>query len=211
MWTAFTVTILNLACDDAVCPAYCPTASPLTLSLPTRPFFGCFGAVYVRDVLPSCDDLPIPNKEASLELQHSDRNHTDPNEWKLAPQQMADWQGRFSHLEPGVKSSSSSPRNMLRCLDYWLTLQPTCKPPNTTTLAYLTRPYRSADCFLQLECFAIRTLNILANNRFCTGPQVDSNRRQTKQNVDALRAYWNETPRRSGVAAEVKGNCEGKR
>jgi hypothetical protein len=62
--------ILSLAVDGAACPLECPTACPLTLWLSTwGPFFGCFGAVYVSDVLPSCDDFPSPNSEASFELQ----------------------------------------------------------------------------------------------------------------------------------------------
>lgn len=91
VWTALTAMILNLADDGAVCELDCPTACPFTLWLSARPFFGCFGAVYVRDVLPSCDDFPIPNNDASLELQHFDRNHNAANVCKFALQRMPVW------------------------------------------------------------------------------------------------------------------------
>jgi hypothetical protein len=142
VWTALTAMILSLDGDGAVCELDCPTACPSTLWLSTWPFFGCFGAVYVRDVLPSCDDFPIPNNDASLELQHFDRNHIAANVCRSALQRMTGWKASFSHLEPGVKSSSSSPRNMLRYVQINdVTLQATCKPSITTTLPQLARPY----------------------------------------------------------------------
>jgi hypothetical protein len=128
VWTAFTVMILNFAGDDAVCPPACPTACPFTLWLPTWPFFGCFGAVYVRDVLPSCDDFPAPNNDASLELQRFESNHFVSNAWRISSQTIASWKASVSHLEPSVKSSSSSPRNIFKILQPAYRPQPTSKP-----------------------------------------------------------------------------------
>lgn len=117
VWTAFTAMILSLGADGAPCPLDCPPACALTLGLsPWCPFFGCLGAVYVSDVLPSCDDFPTPNSDASFELQYFERGITST--WIYAQKRNKHKQVQpqaSSHLEPSVKSSSSSPWNMLRC------------------------------------------------------------------------------------------------
>lgn len=133
--------------DGAACEMDCS----LTLWLSKRPFFGCFGAVYVKDVLPSCDDFPIPNNDASLELQHFNGNHTAANMCRFSSQRMADCKTTFSHLGPGVKSSSSSRRNMLRYVYISeIKIQPTYELLTTTVHTHFITPrpyfYQSADC-----------------------------------------------------------------
>jgi hypothetical protein len=212
VWTAFTAMILNLAAEDTVCPPACPSACPFTLWLSTWPFFGCLGAVYVKDVLPSCDDIPAPNNDASLELQHFEKNHVVSNMRRFASQIMTHWKASTSHLEPGVKSSSSSPRNIL------ITLQPAYrphKPHPTSTLPQLvsTPEYAHisqliANWLHQLEWFAITTLDILTHNRLCADRWQKLKRKVEKGRFCLLR--WCKALKRKDLASEVRETCKEK-